>query len=161
MFRQFDQFNAWFNQQIVQWLFGRAFAQSKWLAGILGVSTLLLLAFFSALSWPIMLFIAAAVVLLVRKQRHETIMPTPLPDRQAVSDIWQHLRIDEQHLYVDECAVERLKLKKIVSDQIDDDYALIDFPYNPHLTGYCYPRQQLADVTSWLKRHLPHIELIQ
>lgn len=161
MFRQLDQFNAWLNQQLWHRLFGHALAQSRWLAAILGLSTLLLLALFSTLSWSMMLFIAAGVVLLIRRQRHDTIMPTPLPDRHAVSDIWQHLRIDDHYVYVDDCAVERVKLKKIVSDQVDDDFALIDFPYNPQLTGYCYPRQQRADVNNWLKRHLPHIEIIQ
>lgn len=85
----------------------------------------------------------------------------PLPDRQLVPDIWQHLWIDEQCLYMDGCAVERGKLKKIVSDQIDNDYALIDFPYNPRLTGYCYPRHQLEEVNAWLRQQLPDIEFIQ
>lgn len=79
-----------------------------------------------------------------------------------VSDVLAELKLEQDVLHVQQRQLKIDTIKKVAVDQLDKDYAFIDFPFNVYrATAMRFPAEQLPAVKTWLQQHLPQAEIIR
>ncbi len=79
-----------------------------------------------------------------------------------VSDVLAELKLEQDVLHVQQRQLKVDTIKKVAVDQLDKDYAFIDFPFNVYrATAMRFPAEQLPAVKTWLQQHLPQAEIIR
>jgi len=77
-------------------------------------------------------------------------------------DMLKLLSVDGSKMRIGMEWVERQQIRKIALDEIDETYAIMQFPYtNKVSTNYLFPKEQLPEVKAWLETYAPEIELIR
>lgn len=86
------------------------------------------------------------------KQHHTVFVP----------DILAELNLKHDMLHVKHRQLHVSKVKKVVLDQLDEQHAFIDFPFNIYQKlAMRFPAGQLPAVQAWVQQHLPDAEIIQ
>lgn len=89
-------------------------------------------------------------------------LPNKHFDQEFVPDVMAELKIEQDVLHVKQRQLKVTDIKKVALDQLDNDYAFIDFPFNVYRAAAMrFPVTQLPTVTAWLQQHLPHAEIIR
>lgn len=79
-----------------------------------------------------------------------------------VPDVFAELKLEHNRLHVKHRQLNVGKVKKVVLDQLDEQLAVIDFPFNVYgKLAMRFPVSQLPALQDWFKQHLPHAELIR
>lgn len=79
-----------------------------------------------------------------------------------VSDVLTELKLEQDVLHVQQRQLKVDTIKKVALDQLDKDYAFIDFPFNVYrATSMRFPAKQLPAVKAWIQQHLPQAEIIR
>lgn len=79
-----------------------------------------------------------------------------------VSDVLAELKLEQNVLHVQQRQLKVDTIKKVALDQLDKDYAFIDFPFNVYRATFMrFPAEQLPAVKAWIQQHLPQAEIIR
>ncbi len=90
------------------------------------------------------------------------LVPPQQYEQEFVADIFSQLKLEQDMLHVKQRQLKVSAVKKIVLDQLDEEQALIDFPFNIYrAVAMRFPAAQLPAVRAWLKQHLPAAEIIR
>lgn len=83
-------------------------------------------------------------------------------DHEFVPDVMAALKIEQDVLYVKQRQLKVTDIKKVALDQLDNEYAFIDFPFNVYRAAAMrFPAAQLPTVKAWVQQHLPQAEIIR
>jgi len=79
-----------------------------------------------------------------------------------VSDVLAELKLEQDVLHVQQRQLKVDTIKKVALDQLDKDYAFIDFPFNVYRATFMrFPAEQLPAVKAWIQQHLPQAQIIR
>lgn len=78
-----------------------------------------------------------------------------------VPDIFAELNLKQDMLHVKHRQLQLSKIKKVALDQLDEQHAIIDFPFNVYQKlAMRFPASQLPALHNWLQKHLPDARII-
>lgn len=90
------------------------------------------------------------------------IFPQKHFEQAFVPDVMAELTIEQDRLHVKQRQLKVADIKTVALDQLDNDYALIDFPCNVYRAAAMrFPVAQLPAVKAWVQQHLPDAEIIR
>ncbi|WP_423187937.1 hypothetical protein ACO1PK_06890 [Alishewanella sp. d11] len=90
------------------------------------------------------------------------VIPQQRYEQEFVPDVMAELKIEQDMLHVKQRQLKLADIKTVALDQLDKDYAFIDFPFNVYrATAMRFPAEQLPAVKTWLQQHLPQAEIIR
>jgi hypothetical protein len=79
-----------------------------------------------------------------------------------VTDVFAQLKLDQPMLHVKHRQLQISDVKKGVLDQLDEQQAIIDFPFNVYQKlAMRFPASQLPAMQQWLNQHLPLAQVIK
>lgn len=89
-------------------------------------------------------------------------LPNKHFDQEFVPDVMAELKIEQDMLHVKQRQFKVTDIKKVALDQLDNENAFIDFPFNVYRAAAMrFPASQLPAVKAWVQQHLPQAEIIR
>lgn len=81
---------------------------------------------------------------------------------EFVTDVFTQLKLEQQMLHVKHRQLQIADIKKVVLDQLDEQQAIIDFPFNVYQKlAMRFPASQLPALQQWLNQNLPLAQVIK
>lgn len=90
------------------------------------------------------------------------VFPQKQFEQEFVPDVMAELKIEQDWLHVKQRQFKVADIKSVALDQLDDENAFIDFPFNVYRAAAMrFPASQLPTVKAWVQQHLPQAEIIR
>ncbi len=90
------------------------------------------------------------------------LVPSKHNEQEFVPDVLAVLKLEHNMLHVKHRQLHVSKVKKVVLDQLDEQQAIIDFPFNVYgKLAMRFPASQLPALQQWLNQHFPEAKIIK
>lgn len=90
------------------------------------------------------------------------VFPQKQFEQVFVPDVMAELKIEQDWLHVKQRQFKVADIKSVALDQLDNENAFIDFPFNVYRAAAMrFPASQLPTVKAWVQQNLPQAEIIR